>query len=85
MQHTDSVRRLRDAQWLADHLGLALQTVAMWRCRGVGPRWVRLGRRIAYDPSDVDAWVERQKVSSTSANVSQDVPAARAGQKSRRS
>lgn len=60
-------KNLFTADDLAQHLGVAVKTLAHWRVRGEGPRFARIGGRIAYDPADVRAWVESRKVSSTSA------------------
>lgn len=36
-------------------------TLAKWRTRGEGPRWVRLGRkRIAYPRADFERWLAEQ-------------------------
>lgn len=44
-------------QQVADLLALPLGTLASWRCRGTGPRFIRLGRCVRYRPSDVEAWL----------------------------
>jgi predicted DNA-binding transcriptional regulator AlpA len=55
-------------------LGLAVQTLARWRCEGNGPRFVRLGGaknrgRVAYRLADLDAWVAERVVTSTSQRI----------------
>lgn len=47
--------------------GLAQSTWEKMRHRGTGPRFIRLGGRVAYDQRDVEAWLEGQKAQSTSA------------------
>jgi predicted DNA-binding transcriptional regulator AlpA len=47
-------------------LGLAPQTLMIMRLRGRGPRFVKLGRRVLYDPSDIALWIEANKRASTS-------------------
>jgi predicted DNA-binding transcriptional regulator AlpA len=47
-------------------LGLAPQTLMIMRLRGRGPRFVKLGRRVLYDPADLANWVEANKRTSTS-------------------
>ena len=59
--------KLFSAPSLAEYLGVAEKTLAHWRIRGEGPRHVRIGGRIAYDPADVRTWVDSRKVDSTSA------------------
>lgn len=41
-------------------------TLAKWRLYGTGPDFIRVGRRIAYDPADVAAWLNARRVNSTS-------------------
>jgi len=47
-------------------LGLAPQTLAILRVEGGGPKYVKLGRSVRYDPADLSAWVEANKRASTS-------------------
>lgn len=42
----------------AEYLGLQKTTLEAWRCRGGGPRFVKLGRSVRYRQSDLDAWIE---------------------------
>jgi hypothetical protein len=35
-------------------------TLANWRCRGMGPRYVKAGTRVGYRWSDVEAWLTKQ-------------------------
>ena len=46
---------------LSRRSGVELQKLAVWRCRGVGPRWRRAPgtRTIQYSLADVEFW-ERQ-------------------------
>lgn len=46
------------AQQVADFLGTTVDTLANWRYRGVGPRFVKVGGIVRYRWSDVNAWVE---------------------------
>jgi hypothetical protein len=41
-----------------EYIGLKTQTLARWRCEGVGPVWCALGRRIYYRSSDLRTWIE---------------------------
>lgn len=43
---------------LSDYAGPAVQTLAIWRMKNKGPRYVKIGGRIRYRLSDVDAWLE---------------------------
>jgi len=46
---------------LAAHLGVPIQTVRRWRVHGLGPRGIRVGKYVRFDPADVAAWQESQK------------------------
>jgi hypothetical protein len=62
---TPSSKRLFDPQEASDYLRIAKQTLARWRCYGLGPRFVRIGGRIFYDASDLDAFIAARKFQST--------------------
>jgi excisionase family DNA binding protein len=53
--------RLLSTQQLADVLQVPVGTIYQWRHRGQGPKGLRVGRHIRFDPSDVARWVETQK------------------------
>jgi predicted DNA-binding transcriptional regulator AlpA len=53
---------LLTADDVATHLGVPASTLANWRYQGLGPRYLRIGRHVRYDPVDVDAWIESQRV-----------------------
>lgn len=46
--------------------GLKPNTLEGWRIRGVGPRFVKIGRLVRYRADDLDAWIESQSRVSTS-------------------
>jgi hypothetical protein len=56
-----AVRVLPDGRIAADgaalYLGVAQKTLVMWRLRGIGPRWCKVGGRIFYFRRDLDAFV----------------------------
>jgi len=45
---------------------LSPRTLERWRCRGGGPVYRKLGRRVLYRPADVDAWINTRLRHSTS-------------------
>jgi len=49
----------------AKRLSLSPRTLESLRTKGGGPRFVRLGRRIAYPESELEAWAMRGLRSST--------------------
>ena len=50
-----------------DYLGSCItrSTLAKWRHFGVGPQFLRIGSRIAYRRSALDAWLSEQERRST--------------------
>jgi predicted DNA-binding transcriptional regulator AlpA len=50
--------RLLTEKELAPWLGVSLPTLQRMRSKGGGPRFIKLSlRRVAYRPSDVEAWL----------------------------
>lgn len=45
---------------------IGVRTLANWRSSGNGPPFVKIGGAIAYKLRDVEAWEDKQTVSSTS-------------------
>ncbi len=50
----------------AAFLGLTKATLDCWRCRGRGPAFLKLGRLVKYQESDLAAWLESRRRVSTS-------------------
>jgi len=42
----------------AEILGLKRTTLEAWRCRGGGPRFIKMGRAVRYRQRDLDVWIE---------------------------
>jgi predicted DNA-binding transcriptional regulator AlpA len=62
-----SIERLLTTEDVARLLGRTVNTVVIDRCKGTGPRFVKLGRHVRYRASDVAAFVaSRLAYSSTS-------------------
>ena len=49
----------------AKYLNLSKSTLAKMRLSGKSPKYVKLGRKVAYRHSDLDIWIEAQTFSST--------------------
>ncbi len=47
---------------LSQGTGIPCNTLRYWRANGEGPPYHRLGRSIRYRLSDVEAWLEENKV-----------------------
>jgi len=50
----------------SEMLALSERTVERLRCSGLGPKFVRCGRSIRYRVADLEEWIERRVVGSTS-------------------
>ena len=65
----DESDRLCTADEAAELLGVAPQTLAHWRVRGSGPRYITLSARcVRYRFSDIKVWLERRAKESTAQN-----------------
>jgi len=52
-----------DAKQAAAYLGYKNpQTLASQRSKGVGPNYIKLGRRILYDVADLDAYIDARRI-----------------------
>jgi excisionase family DNA binding protein len=51
----------------AEKLTLKKTTLEAWRCRGGGPKFIKIGRAVRYRPEDLDAFIESSVRESTSA------------------
>jgi excisionase family DNA binding protein len=58
---------LMTTEEVADYTRLSVETLRYFRQREEGPAWVKLGRRVFYRRSDVDAWIEASLVTTRSA------------------
>ena len=63
----------------AEFLGLSPRTLEKHRTYGTGPGYHKLGGRVVYAVDDLQAWVERGAVTSTSDPRSTVLPAKRHG------
>ncbi len=64
-QTTDSPTLLNEheaARWL----NLKAATLRRWRWGGEGPRFLKLGAAVRYDPADLSAFIEAGRRNSTS-------------------
>ena len=65
-------RTLTDVE-VAARLGVSRFTVRSWRLKGLGPRFLKMGRAVRYRPEDVDDY-ERQALVETEASSSHGEP-----------
>jgi predicted DNA-binding transcriptional regulator AlpA len=57
---------LYDQRDAAKRLLLSPRTLERLRLSGTGPRYCKLGRRVAYREADLEAWITSRVVQSTS-------------------
>lgn len=55
-----------NAAQAAERLGLSTSTLAKLRLYGTGPTYSKLGRRVVYQPDDLEAWILANRFQSTS-------------------
>ncbi len=58
--------QLGDSTEVAKHLSMPPKTLAEWRSRGTGPRYLKIGRHVRYRWADVLAWEESRLVGGAS-------------------
>ena len=56
----DLLQPLLGSSKIARLLGVEEETLGVWRRRGYGPRWYRIGRKVRYAEADVRAWMAAQ-------------------------
>lgn len=52
--------RLLTSAEVAEYLGVPTGTLAVWRHRGTGPRFFKVGKYARYDLLDLRKWLEGQ-------------------------
>lgn len=57
------VRELLTSEEVARITGLSVETLAQWRSQKRGIKYLKLGRAVRYDPSDVQTYLEGCRVS----------------------
>lgn len=63
-------RELRSATDLAYELHVSPSTLARWRLEGIGPKFMKAGRRVLYALPDINAWLQANSHTSTLSVVS---------------
>lgn len=66
MAQDKNVPKLLDTSEVADLLTNKANTIEGWRIKGMGPRYIKIGRLVRYRIEDVNAWLESQERTSTS-------------------
>lgn len=63
-QHTR--RAMVRTEAAARYTGLSISSLEKLRLTGGGPKYIKLGRTVVYDPGDLDVWLSDHRRSSTS-------------------
>lgn len=58
-------RKKLDTPQAAEYLGLGKSTLDKLRVAGGGPAFIKIGKRVVYDPADLDAWFAAHKRSTS--------------------
>jgi predicted DNA-binding transcriptional regulator AlpA len=64
MEQASPPDRLLSVGDLSGMLQVPVATIYQWRHRGEGPRPMRLGKYLRFDPADVASWIEARKACS---------------------
>jgi prophage regulatory protein len=67
------IEPLMDPVETAATLNVAPATLAKWRCIGMGPRWIRVGRLPRYRPRDVEEWLTHQEAPADRKSIQSNV------------
>lgn len=59
-------RSLVDTRRAAKVIGMSRRTLEKWRALGKGPPYLKLGRRVLYSTTDLEAWLKTRRRVSTS-------------------
>lgn len=63
MKNTNLIKTWEAAEYLG---GLEKNTLEGWRIKGIGPRYIKVGRLVRYRITDLDEYIESQICTGTS-------------------
>ena len=55
---TLTVSKLIDAKAVAEWLSVTTQTLADWRCAGIGPAAIKIGRAVRYEAAEIQRFID---------------------------
>lgn len=61
-----AMKHLLDTEQAAPLIGQSVGTCQNWRVQGVGPKFIKSGRKVLYDPDDIAEWRASRRFQSTS-------------------
>ncbi|MHC2359042.1 helix-turn-helix transcriptional regulator [Rhizobium leguminosarum] len=59
-------RRMLRTEDAANYTGLSASTLNKFRLSGDGPSYIKIGKSVVYDPTDLDEWLSSKRRRSTS-------------------
>jgi hypothetical protein len=65
MSHHPTVEPVFDTVSAAPLLGVKPGTLEVWRCKGIGPRFVKSGSRVVYRLRDINEFLDSRTRTST--------------------
>lgn len=65
----DKVREILTTKQVAEEYGFEEATLRWWRHCSTGPASFKLGKRVVYRRSALDAWIEAQEAATTRGGV----------------
>jgi hypothetical protein len=60
----EKVKQLLSNAEATEFLGVAKNTLACWRLRGKGPKFLKIGSKIAYDRDDLQEFIDANRFGS---------------------
>ena len=64
---TSHQRRMLRTEDAANYTGVSASTLNKLRLAGGGPEYIKIGKSVVYDPTDLDSWLSSKRRRSTSA------------------
>ncbi len=58
---TSDAARWLDPKGAADYVGMSHQSLALWRSKGTGPAFSKVGGSIRYSTADLDDWLSENR------------------------
>lgn len=65
------VRQLLNNDETADMLNVSRRTLPVWRVQGKGPKFIKIGKLVRYERTEIEAWILANTHANTSRNGAQ--------------
>jgi predicted DNA-binding transcriptional regulator AlpA len=63
------MNKLLTSDQTAEFLGVKWATLHAWRAKRIGPKYIKVGRSVRYDPQDLNEWLTTRVVEPASAEM----------------